>query len=40
LNKIVGGDGVLGGQFLDISNEEAARSFAEIILRGTTVQAG
>jgi AcrR family transcriptional regulator len=27
-------------RILDISNEEAARSFAEIILRGTTVQAG
>ena len=26
-------------RILDISNEEAARSFAEIILRGTTVQA-
>ena len=27
-------------RILDVSNEEAARSFAEIILRGTTVQAG
>jgi len=27
-------------RLLDISNEEAARSFAEIILRGTAVQAG
>jgi AcrR family transcriptional regulator len=27
-------------QILDISNEEAARSFAEILLRGTVVQAG